>query len=92
MGGGQKNCYHLISAPPLLRPTCAIASFFLTPLPPFSTPPLLHPVRVIAFPSKVEFMQAFARAPKLSQSASLPPLAGWDVYNPYRELDRLGVL
>jgi hypothetical protein len=46
-------------------------------------------------------LQAFSEGPSASKVAnaiaagnisSFPVLPGWDVYNPYRELERLGVL
>ena len=45
-------------------------------------------LRVVAFPAKLEYLHCFAEAAGGGAGAA----AGWDIYNPYRELERLGVL
>jgi len=52
-------------------------------------------LRLVAWPSKMDFLHAFAEGgtplpPALATSA--PGGHGWEVYNPYTELERLGVL
>ena len=73
-------------------------------------------IRMVAFPTKIEFLHAFSEPPPTdtttpsttvamtpnspaattptpsAAAAALTPFPGWDVYSPYRELDRMGVL
>ena len=56
---------------------------------------MLGHIKMVAFPTKSEFLQAFAEgaSAKPTPPGTLPvAFPGWDVYNPYREFERLGVL
>lgn len=50
-------------------------------------------IRIVAFPAKIEHVQAFADAPKVTSSNidSLSRLAGWEYYQPVQEFDRIGI-
>ena len=51
-------------------------------------------IRIVAFPSKYTLFHAFAESPPppLAPGQDAVQQAGWDVFNAYRELDRMGVL
>ena len=51
-------------------------------------------LKMVAFPSKVEFLHAFEEAKALGAVAAAAggALAGWGVYDAHAQLDRLGVL